>query len=825
MEDTQKYTDSLKRTFEIAQAIAKEYGHATFSPAHMLKALLHKDIELIPILEGMGKDFYFMEDWAEVRLDEYKKAAKPTDTILPDEKVMAVMEEADNIRLKMSKIMIDPISVLASIATAGVGFSYEQLKTFPLNPSELIQESMSDTATGTKLAPKEASKSSSSASKNNALEKYCVDKTQLAKDGKIDPIIGRDKEIRMVAEVLGRRTKPNVIVIGEPGVGKTALVDGFALNIAQGKVPQNLANSILFELDYGALIAGASYKGEVEDRLKNIIKEVKQYEKAILFIDEIHTLVDPQGGSAGAANLLKPELARGAITVIGATTNDEYRKYLEKDEAFSRRFEVIRVAEPDEVTATRMLKTLVPFYETHHGIKMNDDALPEAVRLAKRYIKDRRLPDAAIDLIDRTMAVVKLMGETSKDELKELQVKLDNVNSEITSLNEAESLKELKWFYNEMTNKLSHVLFSQLEDTTKVDHFEKPEDFHQYLKSTLDKLTALAGTKKEAVDKADIGAVVSHKTGIPIGKVQTSEQERLLNMEIALQGRVIGQDHALKAIADAVLENRSGLTKAGQPIGSFFFLGSTGTGKTELAKSIADFLFGDEKSMIRFDMSEFKEEHSAALLIGAPPGYVGYEEGGVLVNKIRQQPYAVVLFDEIEKAHPSVFDIFLQILDEGKIHDKLGKEGDFSNAIIIFTSNIGAERIIEEFDKGVIPKSNELMEIMQKHFRPEFLARITEIIPFAPVNENTIQKIFEIHSNSLLKTLEKMGISLTITPEAKKHLSMLGYSPRYGVRPLSGVIRNQMRRPLSRMIIGNKVKKGDKIELSLNNEELSWKIN
>lgn len=825
MEGTQTYTDELKRAFEIAQAIAKEYGNSSFSAAHVLKALLHKDVALLPILEGMDKDIYFMEDWAEVRLEELPKTAKVPDPVMPDEKVVALMEEADNIRLKMGKVMIDPVCVLASISTAGVAFSYEQLKTFPLNPSELIHESMSDASSGAKLAVKDAGTAGKSNAKAGALEKYCVDKTQLARDGKIDPIIGRDKEIRMVAEVLGRRTKPNVIVIGEPGVGKTALVDGFALNIAQGNVPSNLANSVLFELDYGALIAGASYKGEVEDRLKNIIKEVKQFDKAILFIDEIHTLVDPQGGSAGAANSLKPELARGAITVIGATTNDEYRKYLEKDEAFSRRFEVIRVEEPDETTAVRMLKTLTPFYENHHGITLHAETLPEAVRLAKRYIKDRRLPDAAIDLIDRTMSVVKLMGETSKDEIKALQFKLDALQQEVGSLSATESLKELKWFYHEMTSKLSHVLFSQLDDTTKIDSFEDANAFHNYLQGILNKLEELAGKGKTEVEKSDVSAVVSHKTGIPIGKVQSSEKERLLHMEQTLMGRVIGQDHALKAIADAVLENRSGLTKAGQPIGSFFFLGSTGTGKTELAKSIADFLFGDESSMIRFDMSEFKEEHSAALLYGAPPGYVGYEEGGVLVNKIRQQPYSVVLFDEIEKAHPSVFDIFLQILDEGKMHDRLGKEGDFSNAIIIFTSNIGAERIIEEFDKGHIPKSNELMEIMQKHFRPEFLARITEIIPFAPVNENTIQKIFEIHSNSLLKTLDKMGITLEITPEAKKHLSMLGYSPRYGVRPLSGVIRNQMRRPMSRMIIGNQVKKGDKVLLSLEGEELKWTIN
>ena len=774
----------------------------------------------------MGKDFYFMEEWAEFRIEETPKSGKPSEEPLGDLKVAAVMNEADVIRLKLSKEQIDPICVLASLSTPGVGFTYEQLKTFPLTQGELVNAQVENNSINQAVfATKDKVNDKNATNKSNALLKYCVDKTALAREGKIDPIIGRDKETRMVAEVLGRRTKPNVIIVGEPGVGKTALVDGFALNIIEGKVPQNLANSLVFELDYGSLIAGASYKGEVEDRLKNIIKEIKQFEKAILFIDEIHTLIDPQGGSAGAANLLKPELARGEITVIGATTNDEYRKYIEKDDAFNRRFEVIRVDEPDEIVATRMLKTIIPFYEKHHGIKMDDDALPEAVRLAKRYIKDRRLPDSAIDLIDRTMSVVKLLGETSKDEIQGLKDGLELLIQSSVGLNEEETIRELHWFQSQMKNKISHVLYNQLEDTTKVNEFESSEVYITYLREILDRLLLLAGNKKEHVEKADIAAVVSNKTGIPMGKVQTSEKERLLNMENALRGRVIGQDHALKAIADAVLENRSGLTKAGTPIGSFFFLGSTGTGKTELAKSIAEFLFGEEKSMIRFDMSEFKEEHSAALLYGAPPGYVGYEEGGVLVNKIRQQPYSVVLFDEIEKAHPSVFDIFLQILDEGKMHDRLGKEGDFSNSIIIFTSNIGAEKIIEEFAKKNIPKSNELMEIMQKHFRPEFLARITEIVPFAPVNEETITKIFDIHYSSLVKTLDKMGITITTSEEAKKHLAMLGFSPKYGVRPLSGVIRNQLRRPLSRMIIGNQLKKGDAIALSLNHEELEWKVN
>ena len=816
------YSDTLKKSIQIAQALAKENLHPKFSGSHLLRALLHKDIELIPLLEGMGKDFFYMQDWADVRIEELPKAAKPVDNPLGDDKVGAAMLEADNIRIKLNKDDIDPICVFASLVTPGVAFTYEQLKSFPVTQAELVSAQAENASIQQAVfAPKAGSPDK--AATQNALLKYCRDKSALAKEGRLDPIIGRDKETRMVAEVLCRRTKPNVMIIGEPGVGKTALVDGFVLSIEAGHVPEVLKNARVFELDFGSLVAGAAYKGEVEERLKGIITEIKQFEKAILFIDEIHALVDSKGSNPGIANILKPELARGELTLIGATTLDEYRKNIEKDEAFSRRFEVVVVNEPDEQTTVKMLQHIMPLYEKHHRLTLAVDAPQEAVRLAKRYLKERRLPDSAIDLIDRTMSVVRLMSETSKSEITALQEKLKEI-LEDSSLDDAALLKSLRWLHTELSNKLSHVLMGQLDDSTKIEAIESHDELSAHLTSMLDRLAVLADNKKAEVDKQDLATVVAHKTGIPIGKVQTGEKERLLTMDTALKGRVIGQDHALKSIAEAVLENRSGLGKPGQPIGSFFFLGSTGTGKTELAKSIAEFLFGQETAMIRFDMSEFKEEHSAALLYGAPPGYVGYEEGGVLVNKIRQQPYAVVLFDEIEKAHPSVFDIFLQILDEGKMHDRLGKEGDFSNAIIIFTSNIGADAIVKEFEQGKIPKSNELMEIMQKHFRPEFLARITEIIPFAPVNENTISLIFDIHYKSLLKTLDRMGITLTITDEARKKLAMEGYSPRYGVRPLTGVIRNRLRRPLSRMIVAEQIAKGAKAHLSVKDGELDWQI-
>jgi ATP-dependent Clp protease ATP-binding subunit ClpA len=607
--------------------------------------------------------------------------------------------------------------------------------------------------------------------------------------------------------------------VGEPGVGKTALVDGFALDIVNQKVPARLTPAVLFELDLGSLVAGASYKGEVEDRLKNIIKEVKTFEKAILFIDELHLMLDSTGPvGSGAANLLKPELARGEITVIGATTNEEYRKYIEKEEAFNRRFEVLRVEEPDVTVAERMVQTLVPLYEEHHTITVGQGTPLEAVQLAKRYIKDRRLPDSAIDLLDRTMAAIRMADEISESELRQLSEKLDTLNSE------SDKLTELRWFHRELKDKVSPILFSQLEDDTDEKELDTAEILQNYLQSTIEALLKLTGNKKGSVEKTDVAAVVAHKTGIPLGKIQTKEREKLLNMEAHLKERVVGQDHAIKVISDAVLESRSGLTKPGQPTGSFFFLGPTGTGKTELAKSLAEFLFNDESTLIRFDMSEFKEEHSAAVLLGAPAGYVGYEEGGILVNKIREKPYAVVLFDEIEKAHASVFDIFLQIMDEGKLHDRLGKEGDFSNAVVLFTSNIGSQYIIDTFAEGELPTSQQMMERMRGHFRPEFLARVTEIVPFAPIQEENVVKIFDIHLKKLLTLLDKQGISLQISDAAKQQLALSGYTPEYGARPLTGVIRNQLRRPISRLIIAGHVKKGSVIELDVDEkQELVWK--
>jgi ATP-dependent Clp protease ATP-binding subunit ClpA len=823
---TLAYTEELRRAVSIAQAVARENQHQNFSPGHLLMGLLHNDVGLASQLVVWEIDVAYLRDWAEIRVETYPKSARPVEEPAGDKQIRALMEVADVVRMKLGESELTPIAVLIAMCKPDVAFSRDQLKSFPLTENQLLEKALQDAGfqqaiggDGAKVSSNgsaTASNGSAAAATGKTLFKFCTDRTAAGRDGKIDPIIGRDSETRTVIEVLGRRSKPNVIIVGEPGVGKTALVEGLALQIIAGHVPPHLASAQLFQLDMGSLIAGASYKGEIEDRMKGILADLKQFDKALLFIDEIHVLMDPQGGAAGLVNLLKPELARGELTLIGATTNDEYRKYLEKDEAFARRFEVLNVEEPDEITATRMVKKVVPLFEKHHQIGLADNTVAETVRLARRYLKNRRLPDAAIDLIDRTMAAMKMAAETTKPEIDRLRAELAEVKTQYATADPLAYMQELRWFERQLNSRLSPVLLGQLEEELETKSYEVPDALADHLSELLDKLEALGGQPKDKVEPGEVAAVVAHRTGIPLGKIQSKERDKLLALDEHLRQRVVGQDHATKIIADAILENRSGLSRPGQPIGSFFFSGPTGTGKTELAKSMADFLFNDEKALIRFDMSEFKEEHSAALLYGAPPGYVGYEEGGLLVTKIRQQPFAVVLFDEIEKAHPSVFDIFLQILDEGMLHDRLGREGDFSNAIILFTSNIGSDYVVEKAAKGEIAASNELLDIMGRYFRPEFLGRLTEIIPFQPISEEAILGIFNIQLKSLLQTLDKQGITLTLSDEARKQLALEGYTPKYGARPLRGVIRNRLRRPLSRMIVSGEIGKGSHLNLTTN---------
>lgn len=743
--------ETVQSVIRISKGVAREYGNASYAPAHLLFALMHKEIGIRSFIESLGKDPEFLCEWAEVRIEEYPKETSLGD-VVPGSQVHKLFEQADNIRLKWGLLEINPLCLLTAIATPGVGFSADELRSFPIREREIHELFLSGAHNKKKVTGPLATVAMEGdpvwAASTGNLDKYCLNMTNLAAEKKIYPITCRDRETRMMMEILGRLGKPNVLIIGDAGVGKTAMVDGLACNIAASLVPHYLEAVSIYELDTGTLIAGATYKGEIEERLKGIIKELVALGNAILFIDEIHTLIDPKLGNSGAASILKPELSKGNITVIGATTIDEYRKLIEPDHAFNRRFEVLQVSEPDTDSAIDMIKSVLERYEEFHGIKVDVSILPECVELARRYVRERRLPDSAIDLIDRTLSSVKLTNQTC-------------------------------------------------DEDEKVD----------------------------CITSSEVVSVVSAFTGIPIGKIESGEKEKLLCMKDILRLRVVGQDNALKALTDAIFESRSGMNKPGQPIGSFFLLGPTGTGKTELAKALAEALFNDEKAMIRFDMSEFKEEHSAALLLGAPPGYVGYEEGGVLVNRIRRQPYAVVLFDEIEKAHSSVYDIFLQIMDEGKLHDRLGKEGDFSNSIVLFTSNVGSEWLTKQINEGRQPSTTDLMDVMANYFRPEFLARLSEIVPFSPINEDMLVRIFEIQMKGVVGLLHKQGIDIEISEEAKKILAFRGFTPKYGARQVAGTIRNYIRRPISKMIIGGTLFSGNTLAVDVGeNGEITWNI-
>ena len=818
-----KLSSKLEEVIHISQAIAKEYAHAQYSSAHLLKALLHKNIGMLKYIDSIGQDAYFIDEWAEVRLESLPKTSKIPENPVADDLVEAVFYEADSVKLKLGIDEVNEYCLLIAICTPGVGFTYEQLKTFPLTPNEVI-ENLGGVQKGEagNNAGGVSSLDSNSSTGTATLSQYCINKTFEAQNNTLEKISGRDAEIKMITEILGRRSKPNVLIIGDPGVGKTVMLNALAYATISDNIPDHFKEAKVFELDFINLVSGAGYKGEIEDRLKKVFTEIKQYNKPILLIDEINNISKKDAGNQGLVNILKSELVKGEVTIIGTATNDAFRKNIESDEGLARLFEVVRLNEPTETEAKRMIKNAVSYYTEHHKLEIDLESITEAIRLAKRYNKERSLPDSAIDLIDRTMSAAKFMIETSVEGIKQLKEELKALKK--SKLKADELIIEQSWLYSQMKNKLSYLLFTELKEEDHFEHIKTPAEGFKTLNRILDSLNKVASKEKKEITKSDIASTIANKTGIPMGKLQSDEKERLLNMEDQLRKRVIGQDHAIKVITEAVLESRSGLSKPGLPTGSFFFSGPTGTGKTELAKALAEFLFQTESSIIRLDMSEFKEEHSAALLYGAPPGYVGYEEGGLLVNKIREKPYSIVLFDEIEKAHPSVFDIFLQILDEGKLHDRLGKEGDFSNAVILFTSNIGSNHIIDSFGKGEIPKSSDLLEMMSSHFRPEFLGRLTEIIPFSPITEDVVEKIFKIQLKDLYKALDKLEISLKISDKAITHLALKGFTPKYGARPLRGVIRSDIRSPLSKMIISGKIEKGSKIILDVDKKNnLKWK--
>lgn len=807
--------ETVQAPIRIARSLAKEYGNEHFSASHLLSAILKKEAGLHSLINYLGADIAYMKEWAEVRMEDYPKGN--VSEITGDESITRILEEADKIRATLGILEIDPLCLLCALSKPGIGFTADELKSFPLREKDILSVALQKTEIQEDVI--QLGLHPDVPVSQSAVMNYCINKNKVAKDSMNHPVTGREKEMRAIFEVLGRYCRPNVILTGEAGVGKTAIVEGIANQLISGKTPPFLEGATLYELDMGKVIAGATYKGEIEERLSNIIKGIRKEEKAILFIDDIHVLLEEKNGNSGAANILKQELSKGGLTVIGITTSDQYRKLIEPDYAFSRRFEEIHIAEPDTDTAIKIIENVYSRYKEHHKITATQSALFACVHLAKRYIKDRKLPDSAIDLLDRTMSSVKLINETGQDILKELQQEASEIKKSIAA--PEEKANKLATLTMSIQQKLSPILLGLLSD--KCIHTENPKKLPELLDKELARIEKLIKNKGLSISENEIAIMIAAKTGIPVGKIQSGEKEKLITLEDTLRQRVVGQDNALKVLSEAILESRSGMNKPNQPIGSFFFLGPTGTGKTELAKALAEALFNDEKAMIRFDMSEFKEAHSAALLYGAPPGYVGYEEGGLLVNKIRRQPYAVVLFDEIEKAHPSIYDTFLQIMDEGKLHDRLGKEGDFSNAVILFTSNIGSEWLMEQQQSGKRPTSFELLELMGRYFRPEFLARISEIVPFSPINQEMLLKIFNIQFQFFEKLLSKQGIEITLTDEAKNLLANKGFVAQYGARQIVGTIRNYLAKPVSKLIISGDITSGSCIHVGVKDgKDLIW---
>ena len=704
-----------------------------------------------------------------------------------------------------------------------------------------------------------------------ALSKYAINLNERARSGKLDPVIGRDEEIRRVLQILSRRTKNNPILIGEPGVGKTAIAEGLAHRIIRGDVPENLKSKQIYSLDMGALIAGAKYKGEFEERLKAVVNEVMKSEgEIILFIDEIHTLVGAGKGEGAmdAANILKPALARGDLRAIGATTLDEYQKYFEKDKALERRFQIVMVDEPDELDAISILRGLKEKYENHHKVRIKDDAIIAAVQLSTRYISDRFLPDKAIDLMDEAAARLRMqmnsvpeaLDEVSR-RIKQLEIereaikreddkqKLEQLNKEIADLKDEETKQKAQWESEKsLINKIQQDKIDIENLKFEADKAEREGDYGKVaeirygkikekeadIKDVQEKLHNMQGGAamiKEEVDSDDIAEVVSRWTGIPITKMLQSEKDKLLHLEEELHKRVIGQDEAIHAIADAVRRSRAGLQDPKRPIGSFIFLGTTGVGKTELAKALADYLFDDENMMTRIDMSEYQEKFSATRLIGAPPGYVGYDEGGQLTEAIRRKPYSVVLFDEIEKAHPDVFNILLQVLDDGRLTDNKGRTVNFKNTIIIMTSNMGSSLIRENFEKMTDANRNtvvdetkkQVLELLKKTIRPEFLNRIDEIIMFTPLNEKEIREIVGLQLNTVKKMVEKNGIDLQFTDAALDFISHEGYDPQFGARPVKRVIQRYVLNELSKEILSGHVDRSRPIVIDRANDGLIFK--
>ena len=742
-----EYFDGLQVDLvHISQSFAVDNKSPQIEPVHIFRALLHKSAGLVNYIEDcLDEDYYYLIDWCDIHIQQCDKSPYPMKKAEFSRDSQNVIKEAISLEERYGTETHKLELLLVALVSPGVGFSSEQLKTMPLSREKVLSSINKNVKNGVNSS-KEVSTSTNIGKSQNV---YCNSLLDVANDFEI---IGMEKDLRSLVEILARKDRANALIVGETGVGKTSLIRSLIGKLTQNELPASLSNIQPYELDLISLSQGVSYKGEIEDRFKSVIDDLSDISQPVLVIENFHRLGETTSSLNAILPSIKKILSNNTIQFICTSSIDGYTKNLEKDRELTAYFEKISLEAPSEENTVEILDSKKSIYEQYHNITLDNDVIPEIVRLAKRYMPERNLPASAIDLLDRSMASVKIekeLGQTTNGDSIPIILKKDEIRN-----------------------------------------------------------------------------VVAKMTGIPMGNIQSEERQRLSSAEDILHKRVVGQNHAIKSILDAVFESRSGLNKKGQPIGSFFFLGPTGTGKTELAKSLAEFLFNDDTSILRFDMSEYKEEHSVALLYGAPPGYVGYEEGGLLVNQIRQHPYSVVLFDEIEKAHRSVFDLFLQILDEGKLHDRLGRVGDFSNALIIFTSNIGSDYIFKSFGEGHVPTHDQMLEVMQGQFRPEFLARLTEIVPFSPITPEMIDRIFDIHIQNLLKMLREQNISLTIDDSARKYVTKVGFNAHYGARPILGIIRKEIRRPLSKLIISGDINSGDSVTMKYNDEtkEIAWDI-
>jgi len=855
------FTIKSQEAVQQAQQIAQGFSHQQIENAHILKGIFEVDENVIPfILNKLGVNIEIFKQTLENIIQSFPKVeggelmlSKTANTMLID---------ASNIAKKMKDEYISLEHMILAILNSK-GATTQLLKDNGINEKDL-SNAIQELRKGSKVT------SQSAEDTYNSLNKYAKNLNQLANDGKLDPVIGRDEEIRRILQILSRRTKNNPILIGEPGTGKTAIAEGLAHRIVKGDVPENLQNKVVYSLDMGALIAGAKYKGEFEERLKSVIKEVISSDgEVVLFIDEIHTLVGAGGGQGAmdAANILKPALARGELRAIGATTLDEYQKYFEKDKALERRFQKVIVDEPDTESAISILRGIKDKYETHHKVRIKDSAIIAAVELSQRYISDRFLPDKAIDLMDEAAAKLRMEINSKPEELDVLDRKIMQLEIELEAIKRENDTKKLKGLHEELANmkekrnEINAKWTSEKEIVDKVQSAKENIEKHKLdaeraeregnyglvaeirygkIKDEEEKLEQLQeeleknqenSLIKEEVTSEDIAEVVAKWTGIPVQKMLQSDQVKLLQLEEELHKRVVGQDEAIRAVSDAVRRSRAGLQDSKKPIGSFLFLGTTGVGKTELAKALADYLFDDETAMTRIDMSEYQERHAVSRLIGAPPGYIGYEEGGQLTEAVRRKPYSVILLDEIEKAHPDTFNILLQVLDEGRLTDNKGRVADFRNSIIIMTSNMGAHIIQGNFEnmdmnnRDIVIENTkkEVLSLLKKTIRPEFLNRIDEIIMFTPLNKDEVTQIVKLQINALSKMLKEKNIEFSSTDEAIASMSKKGYDPQFGARPIKRVIQREVLNKLSKEILAGKITANSNILLDAFNDELVFR--